>query len=585
MSSSHISKEAISAGTKALEQVRDAIERNTSFKMEAGAGAGKTYTLVETLKFLIHRSGKQFELRSQQIACITFTNIAREEIERRIDKNPIVYCDTIHGFCWNNIKRFQDALRGYLLELKAWNTGRWSERLEENGGIGSRIVDYQGYRDITNDTVSIYHDDVIDLIAVILKNKKFQDILRFRYPVILIDEYQDTNKDWIDSIKKYYLSSDASPLFGFFGDHWQKIYGNGCGNLTDESLCVIEKGVNFRSSEAIVGCLNRMRPELVQVTANLQLDGDVRIFHTNGCGKSRNTGPHHNGDLFDKDTNLAIGYVKEALKRDGWNLSPEHTKILMLTHRALANQQGYNSIPNVFQNNDSFTNKTQPHISFFADKLEPACQAYTKRRYGDMFNALDVSGPASRKSKGKSLWIETMDEIIDLRKTKDVCEIIKYIDSSGVIMLPESVADLECELDNFDKSLEEEMPRPLRELEELRQVPYNEIINLCKYLDGHTPFRTKHGVKGAEYENVLIVIGRGWNQYNFDEMLEDYDIGGSFTGKELERFERNRNLFYVSCSRAKKRLALLFTQTLSDASLKKISHIFKPSSIEDIENF
>ena len=26
---------------------------------------------------------------------------------------------------------------------------------------------------------------------------------------------------------------------------------------------------------------------------------------------------------------------------------------------------------------------------------------------------------------------------------------------------------------------------------------------------------TQHGVKGAEFENVLVIIGRGWNQYNF----------------------------------------------------------------------
>lgn len=31
----------------------------------------------------------------------------------------------------------------------------------------------------------------------------------------------------------------------------------------------------------------------------------------------------------------------------------------------------------------------------------------------------------------------------------------------------------------------------------------------------------KHGVKDAEFENVLVVVGRGWNKYNFGKMLEN----------------------------------------------------------------
>ncbi len=64
------------------------------------------------------------------------------------------------------------------------------------------------------------------------------------------------------------------------------------------------------------------------------------------------------------------------------------------------------------------------------------------------------------------------------------------------------------------------MPPALVELEKFREVPYVEVKALRRYLDGHSPFETEHGVKGAEFENVLVVIGRGWNQYNFDEMLE-----------------------------------------------------------------
>ncbi len=52
----------------------------------------------------------------------------------------------------------------------------------------------------------------------------------------------------------------------------------------------------------------------------------------------------------------------------------------------------------------------------------------------------------------------------------------------------------------------------------LHGTPYSEVQALCRYLDGHSPFETKHGVKGAQFENVLVVVGRGWSKYNFGEM-------------------------------------------------------------------
>ena len=92
------------------------------------------------------------------------------------------------------------------------------------------------------------------------------------------------------------------------------------------------------------------------------------------------------------------------------------------------------------------------------------------------------------------------------------------------------------------------MPPVLVELEKFREVPYVEVKALRRNLDSHSPCETKHGVKGAEFENVLVVIGRGWNQYNFGEMLELAGAKAAPAAKQVV-FERNRNLFYVACSR------------------------------------
>jgi DNA helicase-2/ATP-dependent DNA helicase PcrA len=105
--------------------------------------------------------------------------------------------------------------------------------------------------------------------------------------------------------------------------------------------------------------------------------------------------------------------------------------------------------------------------------------------------------------------------------------------------------------------------------------------HLRKFIEEKTPFSTKHGVKGAEFENVLVVFGKGWNKYNFNQMLE-WARGPIPKGKE-ESFERNRNLFYVSCSRPKKRLALLFTHKLSSEALATISEWFGKDTIRSLD--
>ena len=55
---------------------------------------------------------------------------------------------------------------------------------------------------------------------------KFRMILADKYPVILIDEYQDSSKLIVDSFVKYYIEKDKGPQFGFFGDAWQTIYSS-----------------------------------------------------------------------------------------------------------------------------------------------------------------------------------------------------------------------------------------------------------------------------------------------------------------------------------------------------------------------
>lgn len=94
-----------------LESVCRCVDRNESFLYDTGAGAGKTYALKETLIYILKKYGKNLKQLNQNILCITYTNVAVNEIKERLGNTSIVLVSTIHERIWDIIKRFQNELR------------------------------------------------------------------------------------------------------------------------------------------------------------------------------------------------------------------------------------------------------------------------------------------------------------------------------------------------------------------------------------------------------------------------------------------------------------------------------------------
>lgn len=556
---------AEAAAEKARKKIFDCIDQRKSFLVEAGAGAGKTHSLISALRHLIDTQGVQLLRKSQRIACITYTNVATDEITSRTDRHPAVQPDTIHSFCWSAIRPFQAALRTYLPKV-----GKWSERLEEAKVTTIRTIDYNlGYPSIENGEALLHHNDVISLTVALLGEEKFRRVLADKYPVILIDEYQDTDAGFANAILTHFVQTATGPLIGFFGDHWQKIYGNGCGGLAESKLAKIGKEANFRSVSAIVNVLNKMRPELPQAVTNARTPGSASVYHTNAWKGTRQTGPHNKGDLPPEVSHEYLYRLIQNLTEDGWDFSPKNTKILMLTHKILAAEQGYRQLANLFERSESFIKKEDSHIAFFTDIVEPVSIAFEQGKHGDMFHALGVGRPAITSKADKSAWKKDMDTLVELRKKGTIGQVVAHLKSTKVA-IPNNVQRGE---DSIDDAESDKAAR----LRAMRDIPYSEVIALSAFIQGFTPFETKHGVKGAEFENVLVVAGRGWNLYDFNQFLEQ--LFGTRSEKQQASFERNRNLFYVACSRPKTNLAILFTQELSPAALSTLSTLFGKDAI------
>ena len=97
----------------------------TSFVMVAGAGSGKTTSLVKALDYLGRSTGADLRRRGQQIACITYTEVAVGEIWGDVGNAPLFHVSTIHSFLWTFSTSFSQQ------DLREWAMARIDEKIAE----------------------------------------------------------------------------------------------------------------------------------------------------------------------------------------------------------------------------------------------------------------------------------------------------------------------------------------------------------------------------------------------------------------------------------------------------------------------
>ncbi|MBY5579475.1 UvrD-helicase domain-containing protein [Rhizobium leguminosarum] len=559
---------AVIAAQQAQDRLDQCLEAGNNFRLEAGAGAGKTYSLVAALRKLIAERGTVLMNAGQRVACITYTEVARNEIAQEIEQHPAILVNTIHGFGWSFISRFQKQLR----ELVAAQESR-REAIEAAGGIHNQTVEYSlGYFGIDDKRITLHHDDVPKFLAVLLANPKFQRIFSSLHPFLFIDEYQDTDPLVMSALSDNFFATGTGPIIGLFGDHWQTIYRKDYHLAEFPNVEPIDKGSNFRSVPVIVDVLNKLRPELIQQVDDETAEGEARFFHCNAYTGERVDSRNGKQELPAEMSVQFIDSLKTRLRAEGWDLAPPKTKILMLTHNAIAAERGYPNLADIFDHKEAFSKKEDATIAYLADTVEPICQAYIDGNYGEMFRLMGGL-PTIRKSADKTEWRAQMDQLVALRAGSTIGEMIELLKSTKRPRLADRVAKREADIAELGPEETDDEPNSLKRHRQLRTVAYRELVALVEFINGFTPFATQHSVKGAEFENVLVILSGGWNHYNWPKFL-DYLHTGNVNAKEQASFSRWRNLFYVAISRPKRRLAVLATQTLGSQALAAAAHLF-----------
>jgi superfamily I DNA/RNA helicase/DNA polymerase III epsilon subunit-like protein len=209
----------------------------------AGPGAGKTFCLIERIRFLI----EQRNVRPSRVCTFTFTNKAAGEIALRLERTlggdgVPVQSGTIHAFCAQLLREhgarvglapgFGIADEEYQLNVlrrlegvRPWHRALLT-RFSANRFRGAPLQheDFallERYERFLEQKKMVDFDMLVLKAAELLERTSEADAIRARWDVILVDEFQDLNPVQYRVIRE--LARAHQHLFAV-GDHDQSIY-------------------------------------------------------------------------------------------------------------------------------------------------------------------------------------------------------------------------------------------------------------------------------------------------------------------------------------------------------------------------
>lgn len=244
------------------EQIRAVKEKRKNVLVLAGAGSGKTLTIVAKIKYLL----KELNVNPRDIICISFTNNAVLELKKKLNEKVDVM--TFHKLALKIIGHKKELLVEDMLTDVIMDTfsndnlyGLYEMGKEDMNNLvktfinlfkanGFKLEDflkfinkadnkdkvllkeimkcYVCYESYLNKEKLMDFNDVINMAVGALEKSKV------RYKYIIIDEYQDTSYTKFKLIKKLMDLSNGK-LFAV-GDDFQSIYrfsGSNVGIITN----------------------------------------------------------------------------------------------------------------------------------------------------------------------------------------------------------------------------------------------------------------------------------------------------------------------------------------------------------------
>ena len=573
------------------------LDNPKSFLLFAGAGSGKTRSLVNVLQEIREKNLGRLIQNGQRVGVITYTNAACNEIQRRLSYDPLFHVSTIHSFVWEMIKPFTEDIKRWLknklssdiedLDLRIskardinGKTAQQNIRKRESKATrldDLRLVKKFSYSPTSNriERGTVSHEEVIQITATLLNESSLlQNILTNRYPILLIDESQDTRKELMEAFIQTQSLNCSKFSLGLFGDLMQRIYGGGKHDLESslpDDWKTPSKTINYRCPQRVIELINSIREEddkkkqEPKVGASL---GVVRLFIVDS-------------DIARKrDVEASIRAKMSVISDDSLWLEPNHIKALTLEH-AMAAIRGnfdkfYFPLATVDGLRDSLLNGTNTSLRFLCNSLLPLVNAI---RIRDEFGIASIIKKHSGIISSNNLDF-CLDPILTLKNTDKSVEkvrvivselnpplvqVLRLIKECKLLYIPDELNVLLVGLsDETNDGEDENLSKRSIAWNQALLAPISHLENYALYINEDLGYGTHQGVKGLEFERVMAIMDDSSANgflFRYEKLfgaqeLSQTDIRNQSEGKDSV-LSRTRRLFYVICSRAEKSLAVV----------------------------
>ena len=421
------------------------------------------------------------------------------------------------------------------------------------------------------------HDDILKLTTYCVEvHPLLRRVVASRFPFIFVDESQDTNPEVVEALRL--IAAEQPRLcIGFFGDPMQKIYMNGTGTVPlNPGWAEISKPKNFRCPTLVLGVVNAFR-----ATG----DGPVQTRgRTIKIGDVEQAVPG-TANLFvlpaDAQRSARLSAVRNWLARetadDLWlsDIPEGDVRLLVLVHRMAATRLGFPNLYDALNDrtpmsfSEGLANGTAWPIRPVAQQLLPLVTAVHD---GDRFTVMSILRRESPKLEPERLRAQATAPILNglqqavnvlVRMLADgsqstVRDVMNHVHDTKLLRLD----------DRFGPHLVAEPADDgssgFANVQAFLDCHADEHWAYRRYFTEESPFATHHGVRGAQFERVLVVVDdeeAAFHQYSYGKYfgyvsLSDNDQARIEAGEETV-FDRTRRLFYVCCSRAVKDLAVV----------------------------
>ena len=277
------------------EQQRAATHESGPLLILAGAGTGKTRTIVARITWLVSQG-----VPPSSILAVTFTNKAAREMKERIagmldsEKASEITASTFHALCVRILRADADKL-GYKNNFSIFDQGdqlglikkvinrvtSHDEKVDpglaqnmiskgKNNGwnaneetpIGAVFLRYN--RELRALNAMDFDDLLVQAVRLLDEHPGVRAKWRARFHHMLVDEFQDTNNLQLRLVSL--LASDDPPNVCVVGDDDQSIYGWRGAEVSNilefekhfRNPEIIRLEQNYRSTNTILGAANRL---------------------------------------------------------------------------------------------------------------------------------------------------------------------------------------------------------------------------------------------------------------------------------------------------------------------------------------